>query len=67
MSEQRTRMGVIAAGNAFDGLTLYGPFPLSDCAVLAEKTFGSDSEWHVVIINQDNEVFKIMKENLNVE
>lgn len=41
---------VVATGNAFDGMTLHGPFLSLDDAVKFGE--GSDSEWHLIALEE---------------
>jgi hypothetical protein len=46
------KMGVVSIGNAFDGMTLYGPFPIESCVGWAEKNL-PHAEWCVVELHSN--------------
>jgi hypothetical protein len=46
---------VVAVGNAFDGLTLYGPFNDEGEALRFAEDEISAAEWNVVLLNEPAE------------
>lgn len=46
------KKAIISVGNAYDGITLHGPFDdVYQAGVWAEQEIGSTDEWHLIMVN----------------